>query len=106
MISIIKQEKDNGAVLLRGLAADEKPISVITFSTGQITLANGSEYECVDTGERYLYDAENEQWYQVADAKVILGVSSINGSKGSVTSELTATGDGDVTLGINTRGDE
>ena len=102
MISIIKQEKDNGAVLLRGLSTDEKPIGVITFSTGQITLANGSEYECVDTGERYLYDAENEQWYQMA----VLGVSSINGSKGTVTSELTATGDGDVTLGINTRGDE
>ena len=106
MISIIKQEKDNGAVLLRGLAADEKPIGVITFLTGQITLANGSEYECVDTGERYLYDAENEQWYQVADTKVILGVSSVNGSKGSVTSELTATGDGNLTLGLNTRGDE
>lgn len=106
MISIIKQEKDNGAVLLRGLATDEKPIGVIAFLTGQITLANGSEYECVDTGERYLYDAENEQWYQVADAKVILGVSSINGSKGSVTSELTAAGDGNVTLGLNTRGDE
>lgn len=106
MISITKQEKDNGAVLLRGLTTDEKPIGVIAFQTGQITLANGSEYECVDTGERYLYDAENEQWYQVADAKVILGVSSINGSKGSVTSELTATGDGNVTLGLNTRGDE
>lgn len=106
MISIIKQEKVNGAVLLRGLAADEKPISVITFSTGQIALANGSEYECVDTGERYLYDAENEQWYQVTDAKVILGVSSVNGSKGSITSKLTTTGDGDVTIGLNTRGDE
>lgn len=106
MISIINQEKDNGAVLLRGLATDEKPVDVITFSTGQITLANESEYECVDTGELYLYDAENEQWYQVTDAKVILGVSSVNSSKGSVASELTAVGDGDVTLEIKMRGDE
>ena len=106
MISIIKQETDNGAVLLRGLASDEKPIDVITFTTGKITLANGSEFECVDTGERYLYDAENEQWHQVTEAQVILGLTSLNGSTGSVTAELTATGDGDVTLGINTRGDE
>lgn len=102
MISIIKQEMDNGAVLLRGLASDEKPIDVITFTTGKITLANGSEFECVDTGERYLYDAENKQWHQVTKTQVI----SLNGSTGSVTAELTASGDGDVTLGITTRGDE
>lgn len=106
MISIIKQDKQNGTVLLRGLSTDVKPTGVLPVETGEITLANGSEFECVNTGERFLYDAENENWYQVTNAVPILGLTSLNGSVGSVTTELLMSGNGNVTIELLTRGDD
>jgi len=43
---------------LFGLSSDEKPID--KFNGTDIT--NGSSYLEMDTGMKYLYDAENKEW--------------------------------------------
>lgn len=42
-------------VELRGLSTDTKPTDV----------GNGSVYICIDTGDIYMFDAQNKQWNEV-----------------------------------------
>lgn len=42
---------------LRGLSSDEKPVEI---ENG--TIENGSEFIEIDTGDVYLFDAENKEW--------------------------------------------
>ena len=56
----IKPDDDYVSVELRGLAEDTKPTEI----NGK-KIDNGSIYLCVDTGDVYLYDLENQEWNQV-----------------------------------------
>ena len=65
MITIYKSESDKitsdgGLILaeLRGLSTDDKP----TRLNGTDKVANGSTFVEIDTGKKYMYDAENEEW--------------------------------------------
>lgn len=55
MVTIIKigGALATNIVELSGLSTDEKPIEGIT---------NGSKFEEIDTGDTYMYDAENSIW--------------------------------------------
>lgn len=68
MISIIKQYDENGATLLRGLSTDTKPTGSFSINGGDIHLTNGSEYECMDNGDKYLYDEQNTTWYKITES--------------------------------------
>ena len=48
------------SVELRGLSTEEKPTEI----NGKL-VDNGSVYVCVDTGDIYLYDLENQTWNQM-----------------------------------------
>lgn len=50
-------------VELRGLSDDEKPT---TINGGEIL--NGSSFIEIDTGDIYLYDGENTEWYNVTSS--------------------------------------
>ena len=102
MITIIKRNSQNGAVTLRGLSTDTKPTS--TFS--EVTIANGSEYVCIDNGDRYLFDAETSTWNKIPSAVGTIGVTSFNSKTGSVLANITASGDGTITLGLTQTGDD
>lgn len=68
MISIYKIESEKvtneGGLILaefRGLSTDEKPITINETDS----IANGSSYIEIDTGDVYLYDAENQEWNKI-----------------------------------------
>jgi len=65
MVSILRQGNQNAASFLRGLSSDTKP--VVKF--GDVFMANGSVFEEIDTGDKYMYDAENEVWHRVAQGE-------------------------------------
>lgn len=58
MISIIGRGKHNSALYLRGLSTDAKP----TVSFSGVVIANGSEFEEIDTGVHCYYDGYNNTW--------------------------------------------
>lgn len=67
MITIYKIEKVNIkpndyfiSAEIRGLSTDEKP----TIVNGK-KIDNGSVFIEIDTGDVYLYDAENEEWNKI-----------------------------------------
>ena len=45
---------------LAGLANDDKPTQIEGMKVG-----NGCTYLCVDNGDLYLYDLENEEWNKI-----------------------------------------
>lgn len=53
--------RPNGEVFylleLRGLSTDEKPVEIING-----TIENGSVFIEIDTGDVYIFDAENKEW--------------------------------------------
>ena len=56
-------DKDNSPYLLvelRGLSTDEKPTKIEND-----TIEHGSVFIEIDTGDVYLYDLENETWYNL-----------------------------------------
>ena len=55
----IKPDADYISVEFRGLSTEEMP----TEYNGK-KIANGSIYVCIDTGDVYIYDLENEEWHQ------------------------------------------
>lgn len=61
MITIIRKESDikngNNSILeLRGLSTDTKPTE---------NISNSSIFIEIDTGDLYMYDAENEEWNKI-----------------------------------------
>lgn len=55
-----KQSDERVSVEIRGLSTDTKPTEI-----GSKAIDNGSVYICVDTGDVYLYDLEQEEWNEV-----------------------------------------
>ena len=53
--SYYKNEQYLGATTLYGLSTDDKPV----------TFGNGSIFIEIDTGDSYMFDAENSVWYPV-----------------------------------------
>lgn len=49
-----------------GLSTDTKPVGTVLIDDKSVVLANGSEFIEMDTDKKYLYDAENQTWNQVA----------------------------------------
>ena len=47
-----------------GLSTDTKPVGTVLVDNRSVTLANGSEFIEMDTGKKYSYDAENQQWIE------------------------------------------
>lgn len=47
--------KKDKVLELRGLSTDTKPTDV----------GNGSIYICIDTGDMYMFDSANKEWYQI-----------------------------------------
>lgn len=47
---------------LAGLSTDTKPVGTTLNENRSVALANGSEFIEMDTGKKYIYDAENQQW--------------------------------------------
>ncbi len=45
-----------------GLSTDTKPAGTVLLDNKSVALANGSEFIEMDTGKKYSYDAENQQW--------------------------------------------
>lgn len=67
MITIQKVENErtigeNEAIRveLRGLSTETMPLEI----NGKL-IDNGSEYICIDTGDIYLYDLENQEWHKM-----------------------------------------
>ena len=55
-VQVIKGKGDN-QLEFRGLSTDTKPT---TYNNEDIP--NGAIYICIDTGDFYMWDAENKQW--------------------------------------------
>ena len=85
MVTLIKYgalsggEKYNVNVLsLDGLSTDTKPTrTFIEYGSdgrevGRTGIPNGSLYTEIDTGDTYMYDADNTTWHKVSD--VIAGI--------------------------------
>ena len=47
-------------VELRGLSTETMPVEI-----NDKIIDNGSTYICIDTGEIYIYDLENQQWHKM-----------------------------------------
>ena len=78
MVTLIKYgalsggEKYNVNVLsIDGLSTDTKPIGIFIEhgsdgrEVGRMGIPNGSIFTEIDTGDTYMYDADNTTWYQV-----------------------------------------
>lgn len=50
-----------------GLSTDTKPVGTVLVDNRSVTLANGSEFIEMDTDEKYLYDAKNQQWHKASE---------------------------------------
>lgn len=49
---------------LVGLSTDTKPIDI--YGEYKIKIANGSTFFCMDTGDMYMYDADNKIWHKIS----------------------------------------
>lgn len=58
MVTINSSQSASQEFGLKGLSTDTKPID--TF--GGSKLLNGSTFYTMDTGDIYMYDAENQRW--------------------------------------------
>ena len=56
----LKPNDDYISVELRGLSTEEMPTEI-----GGKKVDNGSIYICIDTGDIYMYDLENQEWYKI-----------------------------------------
>ena len=73
MITVIKQGNayNRRVISLEGLSTDTKPVEyfIETDSNGvevaRIYIENGSTFTEIDTGKRFMYDAENTVWYEI-----------------------------------------
>ena len=60
MISNYGAYSNETAMSLFGLSTDTKPIDKYKNTI----LPNGSTYYEIDTGKLFMYDAQNQQWYE------------------------------------------
>lgn len=49
-----------------GLSNDTKPTKT-TIKGQEVNLANGSKFTEIDTGIKYIFDAENQEWNEGGD---------------------------------------
>lgn len=64
MITIYKTEKTKANYItteLRGLSSEDKPTSI-----NENIIDNGSTFIEIDTGDKYMYDLENNEWYNIS----------------------------------------
>lgn len=60
MVTLNKIDYGNRTVLhIAGLSTDEKPVDTIE----NMHITNGSTFKCIDTGELFIFDSENKQWF-------------------------------------------
>lgn len=64
MITINKYNENSNATHMElvGLSTDEKPIAVAENNT---VIGNGSTFFAMDTGDVFIYDAENKIWHLI-----------------------------------------
>lgn len=62
MISLMKRNKNNGALYLCGLSTDTKPTDVFYENSSGYKVANASVYNCIDTGDIYTFDETGKSW--------------------------------------------
>ena len=55
-----ENEKPKFLVELRGLAADEKPLTLVNGD-----IENGSQFIEIDTGDLFLYDIDSKTWREI-----------------------------------------
>lgn len=62
MVTLIRRGAwyETNVMEIRGLSTDTKPTSTM----GGYPIPNGSTYEEIDTGVKYMFDAENKVWYE------------------------------------------
>jgi len=80
MITVIKQGNayNRRVISLEGLFTDTKPVEyfIETDSNGvevaRVYIENGSIFTEIDTGDKYMFDAENKVWYKVSKNYVSL----------------------------------
>lgn len=73
MITVIKQGNayNRRVISLEGLSTDAKPVEyfIETDSNGvevaRVYIENGSTFTEIDTGKLFMYDAENNTWYEI-----------------------------------------
>lgn len=73
MITVIKQGNayNRRVISLEGLSTDTKPVEyfIETDSNGvevaRVYIENGSTFTEIDTGKLFMYDAENNTWYEI-----------------------------------------
>ncbi len=66
MITLMKKNQRTGAVSLYGLSTDTKPIDVYRTEKGSVEIMNGSQFFCIDTSERYMFDEIHRAWHKVS----------------------------------------
>ena len=59
---MVTMQESGGSVIFYGLSTDTKPTHIERVIGNQYSIPNGAAFYEINTGDIYMYDAENSTW--------------------------------------------